>query len=277
MWISVGMAAVLAGSTVWFVQRSDETKTRLVFLNVGQGDCTLIQSPGFNALIDTGPKTPYFDAGERKVLPKLRIFGVRRLDAIFLSHPDSDHVGGTGAIHRAYPDAKLIISDQFQHNSSMLKALLKWRIEPQSVTWLRDSGTISAGSVGLRYLCPKVKDNENDNDGSMFLKLTAHRATAVFTGDAPIAVEDLATQNGDWKADIMKVGHHGSRTSTGQRWLSAVNPQIAVIPVGRSNRYGHPHRVVVDRLRNLRITTYRTDRDGDITFEPKNGHFVTLK
>ncbi len=249
-------------------------ESRLTFLNVGQGDCAVFQTEGATILIDTGPKDEFKDAGDKIVVPKLRQLGVDSVDLILLSHPDMDHIGGTGAILKQYPNASIAISAVYRHNSQLLKQLILWNRAPESIHWLRSEWQGSVGGFKLRIDCPLVSEQAETNDGSMFVKFEESAASVVFTGDAPVVTETEMEKVGDWNAEILKAGHHGSRSATSEEWLRMVRPQYAVLSCGLNNRYGHPHREVLDRLKQDGISALRTDREGDISFTFAGGRFV---
>jgi len=248
--------------------------TELVFLSVGQGDCAVFRHEGATVLVDTGPGGNHLDAGQRIVLPRLREMGVTHVDLILLSHPDSDHTGGTASVLRAFPSARLGISAEFRHHPALLSELREWGVEERQVLWMAPWQGLRIGDCHVTLACPPLRGRQDDNAGSMFTKIVCDGATAVLSGDAPRATEDLMAAEGDWSADVMKAGHHGSRTATGPEWLAEVHPKYAVISCGRSNSYGHPHREVVDELADAHIETFRTDRQGDIAFRIANGHFT---
>lgn len=247
---------------------------RITFLAVGQGDCAVIQSGDRAILVDDGPSDPFWDASERIVVPRLRELGVDRLDLILLSHPDSDHVGGTPAILKAHPEAKVAISSEFKSNSEMESHLAQWRLPKESILWLRNSTSGKIGNLELKIFCPELPPGGESNDGSMFVKIGHGPESAVLTGDAPMQVELSASEQGDWRAKVLKAGHHGSRSATGSIWLSAVSPKWVVISCGKNNRYGHPNEEAVRRIQQFGSAILRTDQLGDITFEWENNQVI---
>jgi competence protein ComEC len=124
--------------------------------------------------------------------------------------------------------------------------------------------------------CPRIYAGEAPNDGSLFLHLREGAAAADFSGDAPRKTERAEISRADWRAQILKVGHHGSRTATDPEWLAAVKPKIAIVSVGDRNRYGLPNSEVLDLLARDHIACLRTDRDGDIVFHLIDGKFVRV-
>lgn len=248
--------------------------TRVVFLSVGQGDCAMFQHDGATILIDSGPLKRNFDAGEKIVVPKLRRLGVSGVDLILLSHPDIDHIGGTGSILKAYPDATVAVSACFRTNSQLLEQLRKWGRKPDQVKWLGPELSGKVGAFEIRIDCPQTDPDEETNDGSMLVRLKDGAASAVFTGDAPIKIEEAFARAEEWQAEILKAGHHGSRSSTSQEWLDCIHPEYAVLSCGLNNEYHHPHPSVVRRLQENGIKICRTDMDGDVIFDLAGGRFV---
>ena len=242
-------------------------------MSVGQGDCTVFRTEGTTVMIDAGPNTHGFDAGSRIVVPKLRAMGVANVELLILTHPDSDHVGGVTSVLKAYPDTKIAISACFRENKEIRYDLQKWHISDDRVWWLSSVQVAMIGKFRLEIRCPQVAANGPANDGSVFVHLSHGDASAVMSGDAPVMAENQMAALSDWGSVILKAGHHGSRTSTGDRWLAAVRPKIAIISCGRDNSYGHPHRQVVDRLERANIQIMRTDVLGDIRFSARNGKF----
>jgi len=273
IWWLAGSGCLLGGGLFGWLQ---PTPTRITFLSVGQGDCAVIQSQGRTVLVDAGPKSAHFDAGERLILPKLRQMGVDRVDLILLSHPDMDHIGGTPSLLRSFPDARIVVSAQFMNDPEMVAHIATLKIPTDKIAWIGPESSGQIGDLQLRLACPPLFSTREDNNGSMFVRVGRGAAEAVFSGDAPIAVENQMGQRGDWSAEVMKAGHHGSRTATGPAWLRTVHPEYVVISCGRDNSYGHPHKEALDRITATGAKVARTDRDGDVAFELQGNRFVRV-
>lgn len=258
------LGSCLVGGLLAFVPQEP---TRLTFISVGQGDCAVFQAGGHTVLIDTGPKSEYSDAGKRIVLPDLRKMGIDSIDLILISHPDMDHIGGLGALLKGMRVGKVAISSSFAHYEPMLSRLHDAGCLPGETMWLGPDQRAQIGDFSVEIACPDWREGEPDNDGSEFVKISGDGASAVFSGDASSLEETKMMPGHDWSAQILKLGHHGSRTASGEGWLEAVHPQWAIVSCGRNNMYGHPHQVVLDRVQRLGIKVARTDREGDITFE----------
>ena len=259
-WIACGALGVAFG---W----APRPKTRLDFLSVGQGDCCVFQTGGDVIVIDAGPKSPTFDAGEKIVLPDLDKIGATSVDMILLSHPDEDHVGGVGALHKAFPRARIVMSDQFKGFPAMEKHLRDWGMSDADILWLGSSAELKVGQFTLEVHDPVLRDLANDNEGSMFVHLVGPSGSAVFSGDADDPTEKEMEPTDDWTSQVMKVGHHGSRSSTDPTWLNAVHPRYAVISCGLNNQYHHPAPSTVNKLQSAGVQLFRTDLQGDIEFD----------
>jgi competence protein ComEC len=239
-------------------------------IDVGQGDAYAIRSPaGRWILIDAGPRSPTFDAGRARVVPYLLRHGVRRLEAVVLTHPDGDHIGGAGAVLEAFP-VGAVVDPAFVAGKAMFVDLLQ-QARLRGVQWLAaDAGReFRFDDVALEFLFPEAEmldASQDANDLSVVFRLTYGRFAALFMGDAPAAVERrlVASHGNRLEAQILKVGHHGSLTSTTAELLAAAEPRLALISVGRRNRYGHPAPAVVQRLENAGVQVLRTDLHGGI-------------
>jgi competence protein ComEC len=270
------LVGVLGVAAAW-LGHARQDPARLTFLAVGQGDCAVFQYEGRTVLIDAGPATPTFDAGTRIVLPRLRALGVERVDLLLLTHPDLDHVGGVPALLAAHPEAKVGISAAYRADPEMRNHLHRWRLPEGRIVWLPPEARLAVGDFGLRLHAPPLAPGADSNDGSLFVRIAGQGATAVLTGDAPAAAENQALRTGDWSAQVLKAGHHGSRTATGDPFLRAVRPAYLVISCGRANPYGHPAPEVLDRAARYRLQLARTDREGDVEFEVRDGRFVRIR
>ncbi len=253
----------------------------VTYLDVGQGDATLIQTPhGRTYLIDAGNRVVDFrtgkvlwDMGERVVLPALRYYGARRLEGVLLTHFDMDHVGGAQSVMESMSVTTLLT----HHAPDLAKAGLSetlplWRIE-QPVKWVLDKGAYL-----LFFPFAFQKNTANENERSVVCQLVIGDHRFLFTGDLEAEGEAyLAATYGDaLRSEIFKAGHHGSKTSSTAALLRYVQPDITVISVGEKNRYGHPHKDVVDRFKSEGIRIYRTDREGAVELKT-NGKTVWVK
>lgn len=232
----------------------------VTWLDVGQGDAAVIQCGGQSMLIDGGKpeKSSYIYAW-------LQQHGLSYLDVIVATHVDADHIGGlSGALNyasvgTAYCPETTGTTETFQ---SFVKYLAK---RDRSITVPTAGETFALGGAQVQILGP-LHSAEDSNDNSIVLKVSFGATSFLFTGDAERTEEqDLLNAGVNLQSTVLKVGHHGSDTSTSYPFLRAVAPQYAVISVGAGNSYGHPTEAVLSRLRDAGVTTFRTDLQGEIT------------
>ncbi len=235
--------------------------SEIVYLDVGQGDSTLIRTPKLTMLIDGGgtPRGDY-DVGARTVLPALRAMNVRSLDVMVATHADADHIEGLTSILLNLPVGELWIGERKDDpNLNMLLRAAEQRRVP--VREVRRGDALHSGEADFTVLWPLgTSFSKADNDNSVVIKLDTPRFHAAFLGDLPGPLE---AQLGVGKLDVLKAAHHGSRFSSAEAFLEQTRPHDAVISVGR-NSYGHPNGQVLDRLAALGTTIWRTDQLGTV-------------
>ena len=238
-------------------------------IDVGQGDAIAIRTPANRwILVDAGGVGEGWDAGEARVVPYLSRRGVLRLEGLVLSHPDADHVGGAESVLRALRPGW--IADPAAVVGKGRYARLLRAAADRDVHWMTPpaGAELELDGVTVLFLYPDGPSGavEDANDASVVIRVSMGRFDALLTGDAPESVEDmLAERHGEGlQAEVLKVGHHGSITSTGDALLEATGARAALISAGADNRYGHPHPAVIERLRAADVQIYRTDRSGSI-------------
>jgi competence protein ComEC len=251
------------------------------FLDVGQGDAVAIRTPGDRwVLIDAGPRAERYDAGERRVLPFLRAHRAGRLEALVLTHPDADHIGGARAVLEGIEVGRLVEPGLPVGKPLYLETLRA--AEARKVPWAaaRRGRTLRLDGVELELLWPVgdlLDASVEANEISAVVRLRYGAFTALLTGDVGTGVEEelTAAYGESLRAQVLKAGHHGSRTSTGDALLDAARPELVVVSAGRRNRYGHPAPEVMERLRERGIAVARTDREGTISIhvEPGGAHW----
>lgn len=241
------------------ITEQDGTEAEVHFIDVGQGDATLIKCGGHAMLIDAGEN----DKGTAVQL-YLQKQGVERLDYLVLTHPDSDHIGGADVIITKFPIDMVFMADYEKENQTyrdVLQALsdkgLKWSTPEVGAVY-----TLGAGKFTI--LAPNKSYND-PNNSSIALLFQNGDNSFLFTGDAEEEAEqDILQAALSVKTDVYKVGHHGSDTASCQEFLEAAAPAYAVISCGEGNSYGHPHAAVLNALRAMGVKVFRTDEQGSI-------------
>jgi competence protein ComEC len=245
------------------------------FLDVGQGDAAVIRTPaGRWVVIDGGPRAPGNDAGRRVVVPFLRRHGARGVALMVSTHSDADHLGGLPAVLEAFPPQLVLEPGEplarplyFEFLADIESAGIPWRAARAGDVVTLDSVTFTVLSPDAAWMAVPA----DVNDHGVVLLVTYGAERLLFQADAGLPVEArLAGRVG--RVDVLKVGHHGSRTASSEAWLEELAPGTAVISVGARNRYGHPAPEVVARLQRLGITVLRTDQLGTITFASDGQH-----
>ena len=257
---------------------SSDGQLSVFVLSVGQGDAIAVRTPGGHwVLVDAGPRMGSFDAGREVVVPFLRRHGVRTLDAVVVSHGDQDHLGGVPSVLENFPTrmviepAQPLPTDLYQH--------FLGTVELNAETWwaARASDTLKVDGVTFAVMHPSaswVRSNVQPNENSVVLHLKYGEFDMILTGDAGFPVEDLLLDQVE-PVEVLKVGHHGSAGSTGERWVEALDPQVAVVSVGK-NSYGHPSPVVLNRLQSAQVRLFRTDRDATVTIRTDGRYFAVF-
>ena len=231
------------------------------FIDVGQGDAALIQTASGNLLIDAGTS----DSIEA-LTNYINALGVETLDYAIFTHPHADHIGGATAMLNTYTIKNVIMPNAVSTSATFEKMLAAIEAEQCEVIEGKAGVSFSMGEVQVDLLAPVSDDFKDLNNASVVAKITYGNVSFLFTGDAETSSEsEMLEQNAaKLNADILKVGHHGSSTSSSVKFLAAVSPEVAVVSVGLYNEYGHPHAEVVSRLEDIDAAIYRTDKNGRV-------------
>lgn len=248
--------------------------TTVSFIDVGQGDSELISSNGHYVLIDAGEK----EKGE-KVISFLKGHAVEKLDYVVATHPHSDHIGGLISVLSEYEVDHVImpdLPDDLIPSSYLFEDFLDLIDEKDIDLIISEPGiNCEVGDVKITVLGPVSYYNDLNNS-SVVLKAEHGKNTFLFMGDAENESEkDLLNSGVSLEADVIKVGHHGSASSSGEEFIKKVFPEYAVISCGAGNEYGHPAKKTVDTIYNTADYVYRTDLKGSVIFR-SDGNFLTV-
>ncbi len=240
--------------------------TYVLVLDVGQADSILIHHNNKNILIDTGGSIndSKLYSANNFLIPLFKSLGISKIDTIVLSHGDYDHMGESINLVENFKVEKVIFNcGEYQTlEKELIKVLDKKNIKHYSCI-----KELNIDNNKLYFLQTKEYDNENDNSNVIYTKLNGYKF--MFMADAGVEKEkDIIDKYNISDIDVLKVGHHGSKTSSSKEFINEINPKYSVISVGKNNRYGHPNKEVLENLKDSKI--YRTDQDGSIMFKIKN-------
>ncbi|EAH0869415.1 TPA: DNA internalization-related competence protein ComEC/Rec2, partial [Listeria monocytogenes] len=259
---------------------------KVSFIDVGQGDSILIQLPynQGNYLIDTGGQLPFekeawakkrkpFTIGGSTLSPVLKSKGINSLDKVIITHSDADHMEGLDDLQKNITIKELIFAKGAENKPIMKEALAAMPKVKQTIILAGAKWQIGENSFECLY---PDKAGEGGNDDSIVLKAVLDGKIWLFTGDLEANGEKGISEQ-PIKADILKVGHHGSKTSSSKEFIQKVKPTFAVISCGLNNRFGHPHAETINTLEKAGVTILRTDVQGEITYTFGKGFEATLK
>lgn len=244
-------------------------KLRIFFIDVGQGDSTLIITPDKKTVLIDGGGSDSFDVGEKVLLPYLLDRRILKIDYVLISHFDTDHCGGILTIMEKVKVKNIIISEQAEHSENyerFKKLMIHKKIRLIEV---KKGDKIKIGRYSeFKILFPTSRLlSENPlNNNSIVAQFNYNNFKMLFTGDIEKLAEQqiLKTEKAEIRADILKVAHHGSKTSSIPEFIKAVRPKIALIGVGKNNTFGHPNQQTIKNLENIKCRIYRTDLQGEI-------------
>jgi competence protein ComEC len=307
LWLGVALAAALLAAAIWrsrwgaiavavllallvwhpFAPYTHPGELEFTAIDVGQGDSLLVLFPDGKRMLMDGGGIPAFgltarsqmDIGEDVVAPYLWDRGFRSLDVVALSHAHEDHSGGLGALIADFHPREVwtgVTPDGPEWRAVRDAAVsVGAKIVP-----LRAPGQFAFGGAAIEVLAPLagyLPADEPKNDDSLVMRVTFRQRSLLLTGDVERGIEQEMLYNGEiGRSDVLKVAHHGSRTSSTEEFLSAVQPAFAVISAGFENSYGHPHPTVIARLREHHAAILRTDLDGLITIRT-DGHKMEVE
>lgn len=263
-----------------FLQNLQPARLRVTVMDVGQGDATLMSTPGgSHYLVDTGRWEPGYNSGRHILLPHLKAEGIDKLDGIFLSHPHADHIGGILDIMNAMP-VDTIYYPGGAYNSDLYRQFLRQAERHQIPLRVLSAGDQVRADPALRLFVygpagqPAITSNTNNR--SLVLEIIYGSTQFLFPGDAEaVQEEELIFHFGPFlETDVLKAAHHGSNTSSTPSFLSQSTPEIVVVSVGQRNRFQHPHRSTLERIRASGGSVYTTSLQGAVIFE-SDGNTIT--
>lgn len=254
-------------------QQASADKMYVSFIDVGQGNCTLLRCGGKAILVDSGEV-----GAAQTVINYIKNLGIDELNCVLVTHPHTDHMGAMTKILYEFKIDDLIMPEIPEEiiptNKTYEKFLTAVSDNAGNVIAAKPGETYSYGEMKLEIFAP-LRDYDNLNDMSAVSRISYGDTSVMFTGDATTTVErDLLKKNINYSATVLNVGHHGSKTSSSEAWLRAVNPKYAVICCGVNNDYGHPHSLITKRLEEFGIEYFETDLLGTIVFESDSKNFI---
>ena len=230
------------------------------FVDIGQGDCMVLTQDDHAMIIDAGDN----DKGTL-VQSYLEYLGISELDYAILTHPDADHIGGADVVLYKFDCDRVLMPDHSSDTKTYEDVIRVIDDKQIPVEHPVPGDTYTFGNASFTVLSPS-KEYKDNNNNSIVIRLTYGNTTFLMTGDAEEeAEEDMLSSGLPLSADVLKLGHHGSSSSTSDDFLSAVNPTWAVISCAEGNKYGHPHAETMNKLRAAGISVFRTDEQGTIT------------
>lgn len=263
----------LFGSTANSDKANEQMSTTVSvhFIDVGQGDAIFIElTDGRTMLIDAGPN----DMG-KTVLSYIKKLGYERIDYVLCTHPHEDHIGGMDTVIDAL-EIGTVYMPKIEYTTKTYSDVLESISQKGLTVETAKAGVeiLKEDGLEITLLSPVRDDNTDLNDWSAVCKIKYNDTAFLFMGDA--STENESEITGDVSADVIKIGHHGSSTSTSEQFLKRVNPQYAVISVAKDNDYGYPHYEITERLAAANVKVYRTDKNGTVIFT-SNGTEITVK
>jgi competence protein ComEC len=259
------LVAVLGVAAIILQPRTSEGKGSIAMLDIGQGDSFLITAPSGAQLLIDGGKDPSVLGELARVMPA----GDRSIDVVIGTHPDADHIGGLGPVLDRY-DVGLFLTSEVEGDTQLYRDLLAQVVDQRIPAYYVRKGMniVLDPTTQFKTLFPDrdVRHWET-NTASVVGRLQMGSRSALFTGDSPTSIEEylVKTDPKDLNVDLLKLGHHGSKTSSSLAFLKAASPALSLISAGVNNRYGHPAKETIERLTSLNLKWVSTQDHGQVT------------
>lgn len=274
--VSTPSASVVEEPLPDTTDNNQATPSKLVvhFIDVGQADSILIQSPdGKNALIDAGN-----NGDEDTVINYLKANGVSQLDVVIGTHPHEDHIGSMDKVIETFEIGQIIMPKVSANTDTYGDLLAAIKVKNLELTEARAGLILDLGEqVTAQLIAPNADSYEDLNSYSAVVKITYGTTSFLFMGDADeIAEKEMLAAGYDVSANVVKIGHHGSNTSSSSGFLAQVSPEYAIISVGQDNKYNHPSNATMARLATVGSEIHRTDEEGNIIIESNGSEIVII-
>lgn len=259
------LSAILIFLLVETKEKKDKNldELEITYIDIGQGNAVLVKSKNENLLIDGGNR-----ANSRYYYNYIKNKNLKKIDYMIASHYDEDHIAGLISILENYKVLN-VLSPAYKKDTKIYKSFKK-SLSNSNANIINpiQGDSFNLGDAKVKILWPKVYKDGVDNDNSIVVKITYRNMKFLFPADASKDVEDQLIYSGyNLKSDVLMVGHHGSKYSTSKEFLKEVRPKLAIISVGKNNRYKHPSKEVIKLLNSENIKILRTDIDGNITIK----------
>lgn len=234
---------------------------KIHYIDVGQGDSELIQFNGKNILIDAGP-----NSNTDRLISYLNKQNIKKLDIVVASHPDEDHIGGMARVINQFTIGEFWAPKRTNNTKTFENMINSLKSKNLKINTAKSGLTLSFDkAITVDIIAPNNDNYDSNNNYSIVIKLTYGNNSFLFVGDAEkISEKEILDKKYNISSDVLKIGHHGSRTSSSKEFLDKVNPKIAVISCGKNNDYGHPNKETLTELTKRKFQIYRTDIDGTI-------------
>lgn len=244
---------------------------KISYIDVGQGDSALIQVNGKNLLIDAGT-----NESTNKLISYLDKQNIKKLDYVVATHPHEDHIGGMDTVIKKYDIGEFYAPKKLANTKTFESMMNALKSKNLKINVAKAGVNLDLGkNVKCEMIAPNADNYEDVNNYSAVIKITYGNSKFLFTGDAEkLSEKEILNKNYDISADVLKVGHHGSSSSSSKPFLDKVTPKIAIISCGKNNDYGHPHRETMNELTKRKIQVYRTDVDGTIVLRSDGNKII---